>query len=403
MKILQLCKKFPYPLKDGESIAVTSLSRSLAELGCEVTMLAMNTRKHYFDFKATPAVLDHYQDIYTADIDNRIKPYEAFMNLFSKDSYHIQRFIDPAFERQLIAILKKEDFEVVQLETLYLAPYIPVIRRYSDAIVAMRSHNVEHEIWERISSNTRFFPKRYYLTHLTQKLKRYEIEQQGNYDLLVPISARDERKHQSFGFSGPSVVVPIGIDSENYRPDYDSYQRDISISFIGSLDWMPNQEGLKWFLDKVWPKLHKRHPKLTLHIAGRNTPRWIAQLKRKNVKVYGEVPSAIDFINKHSIMVVPLLSGSGMRAKILEGMLLGKVVLTTPLGLEGISAKDRREVLIAETEAEFEKALNYCYRNQNKLERIGRRAKEFVTTYYDSRELAKELMNAYASLNVEVI
>lgn len=403
MKILQLCKKFPFPLKDGESIAITSLARSLAEQGCEVTLLAMNTRKHYFNLNSTPNALSHYEDIYATDLDNRIKVSDAFWNLFSKESYHIQRFINADFEKKLIAILKKEEFDVVQLETLYLAPYISTIRKYSDAIIAMRSHNVEHEIWERITENTSFLPKRLYLKHLTQKLKRYEIEVQNQYDLLIPISRRDEQKFKSFGYNGTSKVTPIGVDSDRYSPDYDSYRKDISISFIGSLDWMPNQEGLKWFLDKVWGKLSKRNPNLSLHIAGRNTPKWIAQLKRKNVKVYGEVPCAHKFINEHSIMVVPLLSGSGMRAKILEGMSLGKVVLTTPIGLEGIHAKNKKEVLIAETVAEFEKAINYCYQNKNKLERIGRRAKEFVSTSYDSDELAKDLIKEYSSLMVEVI
>ena len=403
MKILQLCKKFPFPLKDGESIAITSLARSLAEQGCEVTLLAMNTRKHYFNLNSTPNALSHYEDIYATDLDNRIKVSDAFWNLFSKESYHIQRFINADFEKKLITILKKEEFDVVQLETLYLAPYISTIRKYSDAIIAMRSHNVEHEIWERITENTSFLPKRLYLKHLTQKLKRYEIEVQNQYDLLIPISRRDEQKFKSFGYNGTSKVTPIGVDSDRYSPDYDSYRKDISISFIGSLDWMPNQEGLKWFLDKVWGKLSKRNPNLSLHIAGRNTPKWIAQLKRKNVKVYGEVPCAHKFINEHSIMVVPLLSGSGMRAKILEGMSLGKVVLTTPIGLEGIHAKNKKEVLIAETVAEFEKAINYCYQNKNKLERIGRRAKEFVSTSYDSDELAKDLIKEYSSLMVEVI
>jgi glycosyltransferase involved in cell wall biosynthesis len=403
MKILQLCKKFPFPLKDGESIAITSLARSLAEQGCEVTLLAMNTRKHYFNLNSTPNALSYYKDIYATDLDNRIKISDAFWNLFSKESYHIQRFINADFEKKLISILRKGEFDVVQLETLYLAPYISTIRKYSDAIIAMRSHNVEHEIWERITENTSFLPKRLYLKHLTQKLKRYEIEVQNQYDLLIPISRRDEQKFKNFGYKGTSKVIPIGVDSDRYSPDYDSYQKEISISFIGSLDWMPNQEGLKWFLDKVWAKLSKRNPNLSLHIAGRNTPKWISQLKRKNVKVYGEVPCAHKFINEHSIMVVPLLSGSGMRAKILEGMSLGKVVLTTPIGLEGIHAKDKKEVLIAETVAEFEKAINYCYQNKNKLERIGRRAKEFVSTSYDSDALAKDLIKEYSSLMVEVI
>ena len=154
MRILQLCKKFPYPLKDGESIAVNSLSKSLHELGCEVTLLAMNTRKHFYDTRKLPSSFTHYQQIHTVTLDNRIKPLEAFANLFSRDSYHISRFVSSGFQQALVRLLREESFDVIQLETLYLAPYIPLIRRHSDALVAMRAHNVEHEIWQRIAANT---------------------------------------------------------------------------------------------------------------------------------------------------------------------------------------------------------------------------------------------------------
>lgn len=109
MKILQLCKKFPYPLKDGEAIAVNSISKSLQELGCEVTLLSMNTTKHYFDVRNIPKNYNHYQNIYTITLDNRVKPLDAFCNLFSKKSYHITRFESDAFRQKLIQILKKND------------------------------------------------------------------------------------------------------------------------------------------------------------------------------------------------------------------------------------------------------------------------------------------------------
>ena len=144
MKILQLCKKFPYPLKDGESIAVTTLSRALRELGCQVSLLAMNTHKHFFNSNGCPEALSHYKDIFKVPVDNRVKPTEAFLNLFSRESYHIARFISPAFQRQLIEVLKNNTYDLIQLETPYLSPYIPTIRKYSDALIAMRAHNVEH-------------------------------------------------------------------------------------------------------------------------------------------------------------------------------------------------------------------------------------------------------------------
>jgi len=403
MRILQVCKKFPFPLKDGEAIAVNSLSKALSSLGCEVTLLAMNTRKHFFNLRQLPEAFNHYADIHTVEVDNRIKPRDAFLNLFSKDSYHISRFVSAAFQEQLVRLLRKGNYDVVQLETLYLAPYIPVIRQHSDAMIAMRAHNVESEIWSRIAENSAWGPKKWYLSHLTQKLRDYEINQLSNYDMLVAISARDLDTFQACAPVQASTVTPVGIDTEDYRPNFASYSKPLSMSFIGSLDWMPNQEGLKWFLNQVWPKLHKRFPKLVFHIAGRNTPDWIMRLNLRNVIVHGEVQDAAEFINLHSVMVVPLLSGSGMRVKILEGMALGKVAITTRLGLEGIDARHKSEVIVADTAEEFVKGIEFCYQKGAKLEKMGRRAQEFVLLHHDSVAIAKKLLKAYAAMSVEAV
>ncbi len=403
MRILQLCKKFPYPLKDGESIAVTGLSRALSRVGGEITLLAMNTSKHYVEINKIPPELDHYKDIHSVSIDNRIKPWDAFVNLFSEDSYHVSRFVSPSFEKKLIHVLQEEDFDVVQLETLYLAPYIPVIRRHTKASIVMRAHNVEHEIWERVVQNTNFPLKKLYLAHLARKLKRFEVSHLNQYDLLAAISRRDLDRFTELGYANASAVIPIGIDLKDYKPDFRSFRREMSIGFIGSLDWTPNVEGIHWFLDEVWGKVQRKFGHVKLFIAGRNAPFWLRRIKQKNITFMGEVPNASRFINQHSILVVPLLSGSGMRAKILEAMALGKVVITTTIGLEGIPARHRREVLVADTAQEFVEALKFCHQQNGRLEQMGKRALEFAGRHFDSREIGKQLMEAYAALQVDTV
>ena len=403
MKILQLTKKFPYPLKDGESIAITNLGKAMNELGCEVTLLSMNTKKHFFDIQSLPADFKHYKKIHTVKIDNELKWTDAIINLFKGESYHITRFVSKDFENKLAEILQKESFDVIQLETLYLASYIATIRKYSKAVVAMRAHNVEHEIWERISNNTPEVLKKWYLSHLTDKLKQYEIEHLNNYDLLVPITERDLLKFKKMGYKNGAKVTPIGVDETHYQPDFSVFEKELSISFIGSLDWMPNLEGLKWFLKNVWPQAVQEFPQLSLHIAGRNTPDWIQNIKIPNIKVYGEIPCAATFVNQHPLTIVPLLSGSGMRAKILEGMALGKVVLTTAVGLEGIDAQDKNEILLANTADEFLEAIRYCYQHKDKLSKMGNHAHTFVTNRYDNIQIAQRLKEIYKSYLVEAV
>ncbi len=396
MKVLQLCKKFPYPLKDGESIAITYLSRAMASQGCDVTLLAMNTSKHYTDMKSLPEDYDHYQNIYQTEVDNSVKPHKAFLNLFSSDSYHVSRFVSNKFEAKLIEVLQSEDFDVVQLETLYLTPYIDIIRKYSKAIITMRSHNIEYEIWERITENTSFAPKRWYLKHLTNKLKKYELEKLNDYDYLIAVSDRDLKKFKQMGYKNGAMATPIGLELNNYITIKPKTQNDIS--FIGALDWIPNREGLDWFLSNVWPSLSKAMPALKFHIAGRNTPAELLNKKINNVNVLGEVHNAIDFINAHSIMIVPLFSGSGMRVKILEGMALGKTIITTSLGKEGIDAEHGTHLLIADTPEEFQKAIITAANDSNLRDTIGQAAIKFVQTYYDHSAIAQKLVSKYEQL-----
>lgn len=400
MKILQLTKKVPFPPKDGESIAINSLAKGLAELDTSISLLAMNTSKHYYEGPDLKNKLPYYESIDMVPVNNDLHWWAALQNLFSPQSYHIQRFVNDAYAQRLQVILEQENYDIVQLETLYLAPYIPVIRRYSKARICLRAHNIEHEIWERIARHTPKGPRRWYLQYLSQKLKRFELQQLNEYDLIAPISARDETRLRELGLQGPSTVIPIGMETPQYPFQELSLRAPHSISFIGSLDWMPNQEGLQWFLDKIWPKLATTYPQLKFHIAGRNTPESFYRYASKQVVVHGEVPSSVDFLSQHPIMVVPLLSGSGMRAKILEAMALGRQVITTRVGLEGIGAEHGQEVLIADRLEEWQKAFQLCFEELTLAPEMAHRARQFVQEHYHYRAVAKRLKASYATLEL---
>ncbi len=394
LQILQLCHKFPYPLRDGGAIAVTYLAKAYAALGHEVTLLSMNTSKHWFDISTLPPDFDHYVAMHTVFVENHIRILPALHNLFfSNKSYHVDRFESAEFAEKLARLLQKNTFDVVQLESIFLAPYLPIIRQYAPAAkVVLRTHNVEHEIWERVADNASPL-KKWYLRSITPRLKAYELEQINHCDLVVGISQRDVAQFKNLGLHQPATVCPIGLDCRDYRPDPTSFLRPLSLSFIGSLDWMPNQEGLRWFLDTIWlPLLAPNFPELTFHIAGRTAPRWLRELDMERVTFHGEVPDAADFLNQHSVMVVPLLSGGGMRAKILEGMAVGKVVLSTRLGIEGIEATDRQECLLADQPAEWLDAIRWCYEEGENLAALGNRARLFCEQHFDNEEIARKLV-----------
>ncbi len=402
MRILQLCNKFPYPLKDGAAIASTYLAKAYAELGHEVTLLSMNTSKHWFDTASLPKDFAHYETIHTIFVDNRIRPIPAFFNLFSEKSYHVERFVDASFSLKLKEILQHKYFDVVQLESLYLTPYIPVIREFApESQVVLRAHNVEHEIWERVADNSNPL-KKWYLNQITPRLKDYETIRLNDCDLVVGITERDVAAFRSMGLRQPATVAPIGLDTRDYQPDNSSFKLPLSLSFIGSLDWMPNQEGLLWFLNEVWtPFLAPNFPELTFHIGGRTAPRWLRELKMERVIFHGEVPCAHQFLNQHSVMVVPLLSGGGMRAKILEGMAVGKVVVSTRLGMEGIDATDREECLLADSPEAWLEAIQWCQQQGEQLLSMGQKGRLFCEQNFENLEVARRLVEKFEGVKQE--
>jgi len=393
MKILQLCNKFPFPLKDGAAIASTFLARALTTLGHEVSLLSMNTGKHWFDLDKLPSDFNHYRNIYTVFIDNRVKPADAMLNLISGESYHVSRFVSSRFRSELKKILERSDYDAVILETVFVAPYIETIRAISPrTLVILRAHNVEHEIWERIARNSGVL-KKWYLNLQAGRLKRYEISVVNACDIPGTVTSRDAETFQSLGTSGDFISIPIGIHVKDYPVNQESFKKPLSIGFIGSLDWMPNEEGLRWFLDKVWkPLLRPAFPELTFHIAGRNAPAWMRNLDMDGVIFHGEVPDASEFVLQHSISVVPLLSGGGMRVKILEAMALGRMVISTTIGMEGINAESGRHCLIADEPQEWEEALRCCMEEIYNPEAIGRAARNFCADQFDNLRIAEDLI-----------
>lgn len=397
MRILQLCKKFPYPLKDGESIAVTHLSKAMHQMGCELTLLSMNTNKHHFDTKQLPLDYNYFKEIHSVDVNISLNNWDAFVNLIKGTSYHVTRFISDEFNQKLIDLLRDNVFDVIQLETLYLAPYITTIQKYSNAIIALRAHNIEHEIWERIIDHHPNNMRKWYLKHLTKQLKKYEVDQFEKYDLLIAFTDRDLGKFRKLGYHNGAITSPIGIELKQYKATV-TPPKPLSVTFIGALDWMPNSEALNWFLYKVWNRLRMLHSDFELHVAGRNCPDHLKNLKLPGVVVHGEVENSNSFISQHPVMVVPLLSGSGMRVKILEGMALGKLIITTSLGLEGIPAIHKEHIMIADTPEDFIACFEYVYAHPEEMVRIGHRAVQFVSERYDTYKIAAGLLHKYQSL-----
>ena len=395
MRILQLMNKVPWPPKDGGAIACLNLTKGFSMLGHEVTVLSMNTSKHHIRIKDMPADLRSKADFRLVEVPASINWFEAALNLlFSKLPYNAQRFISDEFSHELAKLLTEKSFDVIQLEGLYLCPYIPVIRKYSKALIAYRAHNIEYEIWERTATLSVGLRSKY-IRNLSKRIKRFEVSYLNSYDLLVPITDRDGIILDKLGNQKPRHTSQTGIDFASLVPTARKLEFP-SLFHIGALDWSPNQEGLIWFFNQCWPKIHSQNPDLKFYLAGRNAPDWFERLtKQEGVEYLGEINDAYDFINSKAIMVVPLFSGSGMRIKIIEGMALGKPIVTTDVGTEGIPTEDGRNILIANDADHFIEAINKLINDRELSNRIGKSAIGFIQEKFDNLSQAEALIEFY--------
>jgi glycosyltransferase involved in cell wall biosynthesis len=161
---------------------------------------------------------------------------------------------------------------------------------------------------------------------------------------------------------------------------------------------MPNAEGIKWVLENVWMKVQQKNPELKFYLAGRNMPQWLLDYKMQNVVILGEVPDSQKFINSKSIMLVPLFSGGGMRVKIIEGMSLGKTIISTSIGAEGIDYEQGKNLLIANDSQAFIDAISTCATQKTVAETLGLNARKLIEQKYDNTVICGQLSDFYKTL-----
>lgn len=384
----------PFPPHDGGAIAMFDILNGLTKAGHEVTVFTINTSKHYQPHN----VLDDITSKTIAiDVDTKIKPHKAFLNLFKKTPYNFERFIDQNVIISLKNLLQNESFDIIQVEGAQVAYCVDVIKKNTKTPVIMRSHNVESKIWERLSKQEQNPIKKWYLNYLSKGIDWYEKKYLNQFDKIIAITERDKTFFEQKGIKTVIDVIPAGVDFSRFNSKPVNTLKN-TLFIIGDLKWKPNEEGLKWFLDSIWNDVLKSCPDIQLHIAGKNQPKWLKPEKYKNIKLHGYVDSAEDFMNTYDLMLVPLLSGSGMRLKIIEGMALKKNILTTTLGAEGIECANNKNIFIRDKETDWLKLIATYYRNKINSKEIGENAYQFTKEIHDNKLITNMFVKQYTSL-----
>jgi len=397
LRILILTHRVPFPQNGGYPIVVGNTIKGLVGLGHEVSLISLNIKKHTDKILEPDELLSKIS--YTEyDIDTRISMVEAFSNLFTKNPYNIDKYYNAGFEKLLIQNLKDNEYDIIQFEGLFVAPYLATIRKNTKAKLIYRAHNIEHQVWQRLAQQKSDPFKKWYLNLLARRVKTYELELLNKFDGIVVFTGQDKTSMQSFGAKIPLRVLPIGVDLSKYQPNPDKTEYP-SLFFLGSLDWLPNREGIEWFLERFHKEIIDGDLKVKFYVAGNSIPEDFDEYEVPGkVFIQGEVDNALEFVNSKSIMIVPLLSGGGMRVKIVEGMAMQKCIISTTIGAEGINFVDGENIIIANNTNEFYEAMLRCITDEYYCRRVGRNARLLIEQQHDVNKVTVELVAFYQSI-----
>ncbi|GAB3866833.1 glycosyltransferase family 4 protein [Hymenobacter segetis] len=405
MHILQLCPRVPFPPHDGGAIAMYDVAAGLVRAGHRVTLLAINTPKHRQPADAL-AHLGPNLRLVLVDVDTDISAGKALKNLlFSRQPYNVERFISPAVGEKLLEILRTEQVDIVQMEGTFVAWYAELLGRqhrqdFRVPPLVLRAHNLENTIWHMLARREGNPLKRVFLQTMARRLEKFERRYLRQFDAVAAITEADADRLRALHCPEPVVFIPAGVELDRVQANPEIQPKPRTLFMIGSLDWLPNQEGVEWLLREVWPTFHAEFPDVELHIAGRNAPAHLLNLRADNVFMHGFVESAPAFMQAYDLMLVPLLSGGGMRVKIIEGMALGKAILSTSLGAEGIAVRDGHDIVLRDTPAAWLEALRAWARGTLPTSRLGAEAARTASDLYDNRRVVQRFVDLYAQLLV---
>ncbi len=390
MKILQLCIRVPFCPNDGATIAMNNAARALMQGGAQIKTLAFNTNKNFIPIEKIDPWLLQSTELETVPLNLSVRPLMAFLNLFTDESLHVVRFRSKAFEKRLVAILKSRSFDIVWFEGLFMSPYLDIVRTYSRAKCVLRSHNIEHIIWQRLADSCQQPVKKWYLNLLSSRLKQYELQMLNRFDAVLPITTLDETQYRQLGCTLPMHTFPVGINMADY--ELADEPSAFSVFHLGAMDWLPNQQAINWFLQDIYPRLLKQAPDIKIYLAGRAMPAHILKRAGNHLIVTDRVDNAIAFMKDKPVMMVPLRSGGGMRVKIIEGMAAGKAIVSTSIGAEGINYTDGYDIMIADTAEAFTSAIIELKENPELRKSLAKNARTTARQKYDNLKLGKDVL-----------
>ncbi|MCG9126489.1 glycosyltransferase [Candidatus Poribacteria bacterium] len=394
MKILFLSPTLPYPLTDGGRIRVFNLLKQIA-IENDVTLLALETQDS--DKDSITNIQD--LDVKVHLVENDTSPPTISINtiissLINKKPITVTRYDISAYKQKFKELLNTQSYDVVHYEMLHTAQF----HVETDLPSVLSLQNVDSAIWGRLQQET--INPFYKLAYWTQfrAFKQYEATLCPLFNVVTCTSDIDAAEFHQYCSDNRVVVIPNGVDVTHFSPETTS-QALAHLIYIGSMDWFPNEDAVTFFSKEVLPIIQKSVPDVRFTIVGGNPSERILQLaKEEAIEVTGRVPEIKPYFAKATIFVVPLRIGSGTRLKILEALAMGKAVVSTTVGAEGLSLQNREEIIIADEPVNFAEEVVRLLTIPSLRNEIGKNGRKKVEQEYDWRNIAEKLIGIYESV-----
>ena len=251
-------------------------------------------------------------------------------------------------------------------------------------------HNVEAQVLERLA-RTSGGPRAWYLRQQARRMRHFESVCGARFDGVIAVSQNDKQKfEQDYGWDRV-YAIDTAVDVGFFRPDDNVEEEEGSVLFVGSMDWIPNQDGVRYFLREIWPLVRDKRPAATFRVVGRNPP---ANLVRRSgndgIEFTGTVPDVRPYLARAAVFVVPLLAGGGTRLKIYEAMAMRKAIVSTTVGAEGLPVSNGEHLLLEDTPANFAAAVIRLLDSTEERARLADSSNRLVVERFKSETVARQ-------------
>jgi len=317
---------------------------------------------------------------------------ELLMNLVSPHAYAIKKYESRAMRREIVERDRQGAFDLLVCD--FLAPAANVPADLTTPSVLFQ-HNVEAMIWKRhyeVQSNP---VKKAYLYGQWQKMRRFERDMCRRFDSVIAVSA-DDREQMKDEYGAEAVFdVPTGVDTEFFRPAGNVKPQPHSLVFTGSMDWLPNDDAIRYFTREIMPLIKNKVPDVTLTVVGRSPAPALVDLSKEDSSliITGRVDDVRPYMEDAAAYIVPLRIGGGTRLKIFEAMAMGKAVVSTTVGAEGLPLTSGVELLLADEPATFADAVVSVLTNQGYAAELGQRAAAVVRENFGWKQVTDRFIS----------